>query len=227
MSSPAVAFDQRQARFWERDESYTDPANATAVAAAAPKIDFLQRRLALPRSASVLEVGAGNGVFTRQLLRHFDRVVSTDIAWNMLARNCPDASRMRASAYELPFRDGSFDLVFCANLLHHVADPLRVAREMARVAGRHVAFCEPNRWNLPLLLYMAIVPIERGGVKFCPSYLRRLADAADIETLSCDSMGLVYERSTPAFMLPWLRPFDRPSWFGAYTLLTARKRGPG
>lgn len=34
---------------------------------------------------------------------------------------------------DLPFRDGSFDGVLCLNVLEHVKDPFRVAREIARV----------------------------------------------------------------------------------------------
>ena len=224
MAAASVSgFDRRQAAYWERDQSYTDPLHVTAVAAARPKIEFVQHVLELPRSATVLDVGAGNGVFSCQLCERFDRVTSVDVAWNMIVRNPAHGHKLQCSAYELPFSAGSFDLVFCGNLLHHVGDPLRVAREMARVAGSYVVFCEPNRWNLPLWAYMALIPEERGGVKFRPAYVRGLARAAGLQVRACESMGLVYERSTPPFMLPWLRAFDRPVWFGAYTVLVGQK----
>ncbi|MBV9120840.1 MAG: class I SAM-dependent methyltransferase [Chloroflexi bacterium] len=216
-------FDRRQARYWEADSSYADPRTATAVASAAPKLEYMQSVLKLPRNSSVLDVGAGNGVFSWQLERHFDHVVSADVAFNMLVRNPCAGARIQASGYELPVADASFDLVFCGNLLHHVANPAKVAGEMTRVARRHVVFCEPNRWNLPLLAFMALVPEERGGVKFTPAYLRGLARQAGLTTVACEAMGLIYERATPAALLPMLRIFDRPLWFGAYTVLIAVK----
>ncbi len=217
-------FDKRQLRFWEQDDSYTDPRNPTAVASAAPKIEYLQQRLQLPRSTSVLDVGAGNGVFTWQLLEHFDDVVSMDSAWHMIERNPSHGPRFCGSAYDLPFPDASFDLVFCGNLLHHVGNPVRVAREMARVSRKHVVFCEPNRLNLPLLAFMALIPAERGGVKFSPAYVRGLARAAGLDVLACESMGLIYERATPAAWLPLLKVFDGPHWYGAYTVMIGQKR---
>jgi len=51
----------------------------------------------------------------------------------------------------LPFGDRSFDVVFEANLLHHVEDRTEVVREMARVSRRWVILIEPNRYN-PLML---------------------------------------------------------------------------
>ncbi|KAI0194634.1 ubiE/COQ5 methyltransferase [Astrocystis sublimbata] len=39
----------------------------------------------------------------------------------------------RHDANELPFSSGSFDIVYCHQVLHHVADPVAILREMARV----------------------------------------------------------------------------------------------
>jgi ubiquinone/menaquinone biosynthesis C-methylase UbiE len=49
------------------------------------------------------------------------------------------------SALELPFNDKSFDVVFCSNLLHHLAAPLIAVKEMARVSKSYViAQCDPH-----------------------------------------------------------------------------------
>ncbi|MGH2365830.1 MAG: class I SAM-dependent methyltransferase [Chloroflexota bacterium] len=224
MSAALSTFDRQQARYWEQDTSYLPPRSPTAVASASPKLDYVQGVLRLPRDTSVLDVGAGNGVFTHQLRARFNWVACLDGAWNMIARNPSAGPRLQGSAYHLPFAAGSFDLVFCGNLLHHLAEPKRAVAEMTRLSREHVVLCEPNRWNLPLLAFMALVPEEHGGLKFSPAYLRGLAEAADLKVLRCQPMGLVYERKTPALLLPLLRGFDRPCWFGAYTVLIARKR---
>jgi SAM-dependent methyltransferase len=41
----------------------------------------------------------------------------------------------RAAAESLPFRDGSFDVVYCVSTLEHVADRTQALREIARVLG--------------------------------------------------------------------------------------------
>src|SRR3989344_3716857 len=40
---------------------------------------------------------------------------------------------MIASVYELPFKDGEFDIVLCMSVLEHLEDPPRAIREMRRV----------------------------------------------------------------------------------------------
>ena len=53
---------------------------------------------------------------------------------------------MQASASELPFPDGSFDAVVGNNVIQHVGDPQRAAREMERVlvSGGRVAL---SNWD--------------------------------------------------------------------------------
>ncbi len=67
------------------------------------------------------------------------------------------------SAYEMPFPDGSFDIVFSLDLLEHLSEPLRVLKEFYRVTrpGGFVALSAPD-WDaieispLPMALGRAI-----------------------------------------------------------------------
>ncbi|HYZ74871.1 MAG TPA: methyltransferase domain-containing protein, partial [Chthoniobacterales bacterium] len=51
-----------------------------------------------------------------------------------------------ASIYELPFEDGTFDLVFSHALFEHLAEPIRGVTEIRRVlrAGGVVGLCSPD-----------------------------------------------------------------------------------
>jgi SAM-dependent methyltransferase len=112
-----------------------------------------------PRFGRVLEIGAGTGYFTLNLLRSgtVEQAVATDISPGMLRALERSAAELGlavetvpAEASELPFPDESFDLVFGHAVLHHVPELERAFAEVARVLrpGGTVAFCgEPSRYG--------------------------------------------------------------------------------
>jgi ubiquinone/menaquinone biosynthesis C-methylase UbiE len=96
----------------------------------------------------VLEVGCGTGVVLRDLLDMVGpggSVVGIDPsrlalrAARMLTREHPRRSRLTlrvGDGARLPFRSGRFDLALAITVMLHVADPLAVVKEMARVVRR-------------------------------------------------------------------------------------------
>jgi SAM-dependent methyltransferase len=85
--------------------------------------------------ALLADVGAGTGISARGLLERGARVVAVDHGTSMLATlrsRTPNASAVLADANELPFRDGSLDLVTFAQSWHWV-DLERAPREVLRV----------------------------------------------------------------------------------------------
>jgi ubiquinone/menaquinone biosynthesis C-methylase UbiE len=93
----------------------------------------------------VLEVGCGTGVVVRDLAGLVGRrgeVVGIDPSRLLLARArrlCREAARRSrialrlASGADLPFAANRFDAALAITVILHVADPLTVVREMARV----------------------------------------------------------------------------------------------
>jgi ubiquinone/menaquinone biosynthesis C-methylase UbiE len=106
-----------------------------------------------------LEIGAGTGYFTLNMLQLgiLERATATDISEGMLSalrvsadELGVDAGTVQSDAEELPFDDGSFDLVFGHAVLHHVPDLARAFAEFGRVLrpGGTVMFCgEPSRYG--------------------------------------------------------------------------------
>jgi len=101
----------------------------------------LARRLP-PEATRVLEIAAGTGRVTRQLLARLPATAElavTDLNEPMLdeARrrigNDSRATWRTADAQELPFGDAAFDAVVCAFGLMFVPDKARAMREMRRV----------------------------------------------------------------------------------------------
>lgn len=134
-----------------------------------------------PRFARALEIGAGTGYFTLNLLRGgmVDEAVATDISPGMLGALERSAQRLGlevgtecTEASELPFPDESFDLVFGHAVLHHLPDLDGAFREFRRVLrpGGSVVFCgEPSRVGDRL----ATVP-KRAALAAAPAWRRLL-----------------------------------------------------
>jgi SAM-dependent methyltransferase len=86
----------------------------------------------LPRSATVLDLGAGTGKLTRVLLDHFDRVIAVEPLAGMRALVPPAADVREGAAEAIPLPDESVDAVFCGESFHWFDWP-RAIPEIARV----------------------------------------------------------------------------------------------
>lgn len=131
----------------------------------------------------MLEIGAGTGYFTLNLLRSglVDEATATDISPGMLDALQSTAAELglgvetlTCDAEHLPFADESFDLVLGHAVLHHVPNLPAAVRECARVLrpGGTLAFMgEPSRHGDRI----ALLP-KRFGVLAGPAW-RRLVGA--------------------------------------------------
>lgn len=101
----------------------------------------------LPRllsGADLLDVGAGPGTITADLAELVSpgRVVGIDRSPEVLAqaselateRGLRNLSFAAGDVYDLPYDDGSFDVVHAHQILHHLSQPVQALREMRRVA---------------------------------------------------------------------------------------------
>ena len=94
--------------------------------------------------------GCGAGLYLRALQNSVPEVHGMDIEGEHLraaARNVPDAPLNLSQGEQLPYPDGSFDLILSHEVLEHVEDDRRAASEIARVlrVGGRAAIFVPNR----------------------------------------------------------------------------------
>ena len=82
-------------------------------------------RLASRRNAEkVLEVGCGTGHWLRELRPHVRDLYGADASLGMLHGGQHGTADLTAAlANALPFRERSFDLVYCVNAVHHFGNP--------------------------------------------------------------------------------------------------------
>ena len=112
------------------------------------------------RPTSVLDVGCGEGIVTERLAHNLAsaKVLGVDAESHLKdewqARSAPNLSFATGSAYDLPFEDGSFDLVCCIEVLEHLERPRDALAEMNRVASRALLLSVPNEpgWRISHLL---------------------------------------------------------------------------
>ena len=93
----------------------------------------------LADDAAILEVGCGDGSFTRNLAEHSSRVTAVDISASQIERNArahPEIQFLQHDvAQPFPFANGAFDVIWCSEVLEHLFDPGFAVREMQRVVA--------------------------------------------------------------------------------------------
>lgn len=144
-----------------------------------------------------LEIGAGTGYFTLNLLRSglIGRATCSDISPGMLQTLTANAGRLglevttrAADAEQLPFADESFDLVFGHAVLHHIPDLPRAFGEFSRVLrpGGTLLFAgEPSRYGdrlagAPKAIGRTLAPVWRRalGAAAAPAHAHASSAAA-------------------------------------------------
>jgi ubiquinone/menaquinone biosynthesis C-methylase UbiE len=202
-------YREREMKQWDNysgqydEHRARDPNYMACVQAAA-------RALQPSTDAVVLDAGCGTGLPLRQYLRPGLFVVALDLSLESLRyvqRVLPtgQVSFVRADLTALPFANGVFDRVLCANTLQHIPDPeLRTSavRSLARVtqrSGRVVVSVH----NASLPRWLAGKPKQgpAGSAGQRIQYLYRfnraefrglLADALQVQSLRGAGLGFCY-----------------------------------
>jgi SAM-dependent methyltransferase len=129
---------------WPEADDYAARMEILDAPPLAPEPDFVAAAFGatrLPHGARVLDIGCGRGGNAARLAQEFGCEV---IGADYLARNLAQARRrvereeadvalIAADILRLPFRASTFDLVWCSDMLNHIANAATALRECARV----------------------------------------------------------------------------------------------
>ncbi len=109
-------------------------------------VDHAIRLVGKRERGRAIDIGSGPGQIVLKLARRLTRwkFVGVDRSPNMIAQGVASlapasdlAGRVHfyvADGNQLPFHDGSFDLVVCNSVLHHIAEPQKLLVEILRLA---------------------------------------------------------------------------------------------
>jgi len=181
--------------------------------------------------ARVLEVGAGTGRDTLGLVRAGAVGVVLDYSPTSLALVGEQARRqgltvhlVQADALAMPFRDGTFDVVFHQGLLEHFRDPQPLLGENARITrrGGRVVVDVPQTFHLYTVMKKIMIALgvwfAGWETQFTPAGLEHCLRRS----------GLEVRRSYGDWMVPglWYRVVRELLRRGLGLLLPRAPRGP-
>ena len=153
----------------------------------------------------VMEVGAGSGRDSLELARRGARVVVLDYVRTsfQVIRKQADATGTTlypvcANALQMPFREGTFALVFHQGLMEHFRDPMPLLKENVRslVPGGHLLVDVPQRYHVYTVAKHAMILLGRWFAGWETEY-----SPARLEALVRES-GLTVVRTYGEWMVP-------------------------
>jgi ubiquinone/menaquinone biosynthesis C-methylase UbiE len=191
------------------------------------RCDRIAIRALLPATGkALLEVGAGYG----RLADEYDgyrEVVLLDASEAHVAaareefRGHPRIRVEQGDAYALPFEDGSFDVVVCVRVVHHLEHPGAVFAEFARVLrpGGVLVLEFANKRNLKAILQRALGRQDWSPFSMEPhEYLPLHFDRHPVEVrrlLRRAGLRVEAMRAVSLFRLPMLRGRVPADWLSA------------
>lgn len=108
----------------------------TEIARTRDLLDIVPKHL-----CTVLDIGARDGHFSRLLTEHFDSVTALDLRVPQV--DFDHVVAVQGDVTNLSFRDGSFDVVFCTEVLEHIPELEKACSEIVRVARNSVVIGVP------------------------------------------------------------------------------------
>ena len=98
---------------------------------------------------SILEVGAGRGEMTNFIISQRPSYIVDYMTIELTWEGCSQIQTLgiqceQMDAMALGFQDATFDALCSFDVMHHVPDPGKMAREMLRVASKYIFLIESN-----------------------------------------------------------------------------------
>ena len=101
------------------------------------------------KAESILDAGCGEGFTMDKILKsglgkEIEGIEYSRDAIEYGKKLFPDLKFVQGTVYELPYKNSSFDLIVCTEVLEHLEDPTKALKEILRVSRKHLIISVPN-----------------------------------------------------------------------------------
>lgn len=98
---------------------------------------------------SILDVGAGEGFSLSKLQeegigKRLEGIEYMDEAIELGKKQYPDIKIKKGDIYKLPYKNNSFDIIICTEVLEHLDRPDEALNELKRVSKKYLLLSVPN-----------------------------------------------------------------------------------
>ncbi len=125
------------------------------------------------KDTKILEIGCGDGEFTKRIIRYSDSITAADITPEVIRRAKTNRTRNKVkfvvdNSEKMRFKPNTFGIVCGISILHHV-DTQKVLNECFKVLkkGGRLFFTEPNLLN-PIIYLGQKIPFLRKSMGLSP-----------------------------------------------------------
>ena len=212
-----------QHKFWQNDAINRNIDHPVVSFFVNQRMEFISKFISLKQIESVLDVGAGRGYSSSHFLKNSD-VVATDFSSTQLKKN-PMKKKIICDSERMPFQDQSFSLVNEWELLHHLDDPHKTVKEMARIAKDYLILFEPNRQNPGQFIFSIKKKEERNVLKHHKKMMYELVKNIGFNVIECKTVGCVFPNRMPTAILSIAKkmPFELPI-IGLSNIIICKRR---
>ncbi len=101
------------------------------------------------RAKRILDVGCGEGFTLKKLEekkigKKNEGIDYSNDAIKIGKKIYPELNLKKGDVYKLDYKDNSFDLSICTEVLEHLEDPDKAVSEIRRVTSKYIVFSVPN-----------------------------------------------------------------------------------
>lgn len=220
-------------------------------ACTAPENRFILRQLGDVRGKLILDLGCGAGENSVYFASLGADCIAADyspgmveVALKLAAANGVQVQGRVINAMAIDYPDHTFDIVYAANLLHHIPDPTLTIREAHRILkpGGQLCFWDPLKHNPVINVYRRIAtkvrtddetPLDISIVRYVKSlFPQTAADTFWLASLWIFLQFYLIERVNPNEERYWKKIILehnrlRPTYLRLEALDTQLKRIPG
>ena len=198
---------------------------AAPPAGTAYPLEYCYHLLGDVRGRRIVDFGCGSGANTALLARRGAHVWAIDISEDLLRLGnrrlavsglAGEATFIAGSAHDMPFPDGSIDVVFGIAILHHLDLDL-VSREVRRVLkpGGRAIFQEPVRNSKVIRFVRSLIPYRAPDIS---PYERPLTDGELRRFAQGFSRVNIKAFALPHVQVGQVLPIVKNYWRALYTL---------